>query len=66
MPSPEPSDPPSPTPAPTPDEPSESPSSPAPDGGSSLARTGASMSIALLAATAVAGGAVLLVERRRA
>ena len=55
-----------PGPCAAPDEPGDSPSSPAPDGGDSLARTGASASIALLAATAIAGGAALLVERRRA
>ena len=58
-----------PNPCTTPDGPDgsdDSPSSPAPEGGSSLAHTGANVAIALVGVAAIAGGIALLIQRRRA
>jgi len=58
-----------PNPCTTPDGPDgsdDSPSSPAPEGGSSLAHTGANVAIAVLGVAAIAGGVALLIQRRRA
>ena len=58
-----------PNPCTTPDGPDgsdDSPSSPAPEGGSSLAHTGANVAIAVLGVAAIAGGIALLIQRRRA